>query len=102
MRPIGDRNLSQDTVEAAFNVKWDLLLVQDRLAEAVQVCNTLLKLFPSSAIADQATKLLHGMGDIHPSELKVLLLEQRMVAEEPKTLQELGEVYGVSRERIRR
>ena len=48
------RNLDQATIEAAFNVKWDLLLVQDRLSEAVQVCNTLLRLFPSSAIADRA------------------------------------------------
>ena len=30
-----------------------------------------------------------------------LIFEQRMVAEEPKTLAELGELYGVSRERIR-
>jgi RNA polymerase sigma-32 factor len=30
-----------------------------------------------------------------------VIFEERMVADEPKTLQELGEVYGVSRERIR-
>lgn len=30
-----------------------------------------------------------------------LIFEQRMIAEEPKTLAELGELYGVSRERIR-
>lgn len=29
------------------------------------------------------------------------IFEQRMISDEPKTLQELGEVYGVSRERIR-
>lgn len=30
-----------------------------------------------------------------------VIFEQRMISDEPKTLQELGEVYGVSRERIR-
>ncbi len=34
-------------------------------------------------------------------EKERVIFEQRMISDEPKTLQELGEVYGVSRERIR-
>lgn len=46
--------LRQALLEDGFNIKWELLLVKDELAKAVDVCNTLLRLFPASAIADQA------------------------------------------------
>lgn len=49
-----DHNLKRTLLEDAFNVKWDLLLVQDNLAQAVAVCNALLRLFPNSRVADQA------------------------------------------------
>lgn len=49
-----DHNLKRTLLEDAFNVKWDLLLVQDNLAQAVAVCNALLRLFPNSKVADQA------------------------------------------------
>jgi len=45
-----DRNL----VEEGFSVKWDLLLVQDRLQEAIAVCRTLMQMFPDSSLVDQA------------------------------------------------
>jgi len=45
-----DRNL----VEEGFSVKWDLLLVQDKLQEAIAVCRTLMQMFPDSSLVDQA------------------------------------------------
>lgn len=47
-------SLDRAIVEEAFSVKWDLLLVQDKLAEAINVCRTLTKLFPDSTLVDQA------------------------------------------------
>ncbi len=41
-------------VEEAFNVKWELLLVQDKLNEAIRVCHDLIRLFPNSSLADHA------------------------------------------------
>jgi TolA-binding protein len=49
-----DSNLPQGTIEEVFNTKWDLLLVQNKLREAVGVCNALLRLYPDSQIADRA------------------------------------------------
>jgi len=45
-----DRNL----VEEGFSVKWDLLLVQDKIQEAITVCRTLMSMFPDSSLVDQA------------------------------------------------
>lgn len=47
-------NLPQVTLEEAFHAKWDLQLVQDDLSAAVGTCNTLLRLYPESRIADRA------------------------------------------------
>lgn len=47
-------SLDRSLVEEAFSVKWDLLLVQDRLGEAIAVCRTLTRLFPDSTLVDQA------------------------------------------------
>ena len=47
-------NLPQATLEDAFHTKWDLLLVQDDLRGAVDTCNTLLRMYPESRIADRA------------------------------------------------
>ena len=47
-------SLDRSVVEDAFSVKWDLLLVQDRLQEAIGVCRTLMNLFPDSTLVDQA------------------------------------------------
>lgn len=46
--------LDRDIVEQAFNVKWDLLMVQDKLREAIGVCNALIKMFPDSTLVDRA------------------------------------------------
>ena len=43
--------------------------------------------------------LLAAMGDLNDREQHIL--QERRLAEEPKTLEELSQVYGVSRERVR-
>jgi len=43
--------------------------------------------------------LLAAMGDLNEREQHIL--QERRLAEEPKTLEELSQVYGVSRERVR-
>lgn len=47
-------SLDRAVVEESFNVKWDLLLVQDKLREAIAVCQTLTELFPDSTLVDRA------------------------------------------------
>jgi TolA-binding protein len=46
--------LDRELVEQAFNAKWDLLMVQDKLGEAIAVCNALIRMFPDSTLVDQA------------------------------------------------
>ena len=45
------------------------------------------------------TLLQEAMGGLNEREKHII--EERRLAEEPKTLEELADVYGVSRERIR-
>jgi len=47
-------SLDRSLVEEAFSVKWDLLLVQDKMGEAIAVCRTLTQLFPDSTLVDRA------------------------------------------------
>ena len=47
-------SLDRDVVEEAFSVKWELLLVQDKLKEAIGVCRTLMSLYPDSSLVDNA------------------------------------------------
>ncbi len=47
-------SLDRDVVEDAFRVKWELLLIQDKLTEAISVCRMLLRLYPDSPLVDQA------------------------------------------------
>ncbi len=47
-------SLDRSLVEEAFSVKWDLLLVQDKLVEAINVCRSLMQLFPDSSLVDKA------------------------------------------------
>jgi len=47
-------SLDRSLVEEAFSVKWDLLLVQDKLGEAIAVCRSLMQLFPDSSLVDKA------------------------------------------------
>ena len=46
--------LERSLLEDAFNTKWELLIVQDKIKEAIAVCTTLIKTFPESALVDRA------------------------------------------------
>lgn len=46
--------LERNLLEDAFNTKWELLIVQDKIKEAIAVCTTLIKTFPESALVDRA------------------------------------------------
>jgi TolA-binding protein len=47
-------SLSREVVEEAYSVQWELLLVQDKLREAIAVCRTLTERFPDSTLVDKA------------------------------------------------
>ncbi|MCY3022775.1 MAG: tetratricopeptide repeat protein [Planctomycetota bacterium] len=47
-------SLSREVVEEAYSVEWELLLVQDKLREAISVCRTLTERFPDSTLVDKA------------------------------------------------
>jgi len=47
-------SLSREVVEDAYSVEWELLLVQDKLREAISVCRTLTERFPDSTLVDKA------------------------------------------------
>lgn len=46
--------IDRTIVEEAFSVKWELLLVQNKLSEAIAVCGQLTKLFPTTTLVDKA------------------------------------------------
>ncbi|MFW6132384.1 MAG: tetratricopeptide repeat protein [Planctomycetota bacterium] len=68
LRMSASASLDRQTVEQAFNVKWDLLLVQGKLSAAIDVCRTLTQLFPDSTLVDRAlldigkAKMRAGLG----------------------------------------
>jgi RNA polymerase sigma-32 factor len=81
------------------------------IAEGDGRTTTRLELLPSSAdTPERATEgaeieaLLHEQLEVFKKTLTgkdVLIFEKRLVADEPLTLQELGDQFGVSRERVR-
>lgn len=44
----------RELVEGAFKTKWELLLLQDKIMEAIDVCQQLVKVFPDTVFAGQA------------------------------------------------
>jgi TolA-binding protein len=46
--------LDRSIVEEGFSVKWDLLLVQDELRDAIAVCRVFTRHFPDSPLVDEA------------------------------------------------
>lgn len=46
--------LERETIEEAYSVKWELLLVKERLGEAIAVCRELMALYPDSSLVDRA------------------------------------------------
>jgi len=47
-------SMDRSIIEEAFMIKWELLLVQDKLPQAIGVCRTLMRLFPDSTLVDRA------------------------------------------------
>ncbi|MFS8070650.1 MAG: sigma factor-like helix-turn-helix DNA-binding protein, partial [Byssovorax sp.] len=70
-----------------------------------------IELLPSPITGPDVSMEVREMGDLVHSHLMtfretlkgkdVLIFDKRMVAEEPLTLQELGDEFGISRERVR-
>lgn len=46
--------LEHAILEDAFNTKWELYIVQDKIKEAISVCSMLIKMFPESSLVDRA------------------------------------------------
>jgi TolA-binding protein len=46
--------LSQDLVEDAYRIKWELQIAKDDLSGAIATCRQLMSLFPSSSLSDVA------------------------------------------------
>lgn len=46
--------LDREIVEETYSVKWELLLVQGKLGQAIAVCRELMTLFPDSSLVDSA------------------------------------------------
>ena len=75
-----------------FRSQW-----QDMLADTDPLQDELLAEDEEKQVRHEL--LLEAMDDLNDREKHILT--ERRLAEEPKTLEELSQVYGVSRERIR-
>ena len=47
-------SLDRTVIENAFAARWDLFLVQDKLAEAIGTCQQLMRRYPDTLLADLA------------------------------------------------
>ncbi len=65
--------LEHSLLEDTFNTKWELLIVQDKIKEAIAVCTMLIKTFPDSALVDRAL--------IKIAQIKITEGSERSVAE---------------------
>lgn len=65
--------LEHALLEDAFNTKWELLIVQDKIKEAIAVCTTLIKTFPDSVLVDRAL--------VKIAQIKIMEGSDRSVAE---------------------
>ncbi len=65
--------LEHSLLEDTFNTKWELLIVQDKIKEAIAVCTTLIKTFPDSVLVDRAL--------IKIAQIKIMEGSERSVAE---------------------
>jgi len=61
-------SLDRELVEEAYSIKWELLLVQGKLREAINACNALMRLFPDSSLVDNA---LFKIGEARVEEGKL-------------------------------
>ena len=75
------------------DAEWQDWLSDDTAEDAEE------SLVESDEFSTRMTLLQEAMGGLNEREKHII--EERRLAEEPKTLEELADVYGVSRERIR-
>jgi len=75
------------------DAEWQDWLSDDNAEDAEE------SLVESDEFSTRMTLLQEAMGGLNERERHII--EERRLAEEPRTLEELAEVYGVSRERIR-
>lgn len=68
-----DAALEHSLLEDTFNTKWELLIVQDKIKEAIAVCSTLIKTFPESALVDRAL--------VKIAQIKIMEGSERSIAE---------------------
>jgi len=68
-----DASLEHQILEDTFNTKWELLIVQDKIQEAIAVCSMLIKTFPESALVDRAL--------IKIAQIKIMEGSERSIAE---------------------
>jgi len=68
-----DASLEHQILEDTFNTKWELLIVQDKIQEAIAVCTMLIKTFPDSALVDRAL--------IKIAQIKIMEGSERSIAE---------------------
>ena len=47
-------SLERDVVESAYEARWNLLLVKNRLEAAIQTCQALVRRYPDTLLADRA------------------------------------------------
>lgn len=63
--------LEKSLLEESFNTKWELLIVQDKIREAIAVCTLLIKTFPDSALVDKALIKIAQIKIIEGSEKSI-------------------------------
>lgn len=54
MKLTARQSISREILEQAFAVKWELLLVQDKLEAAIETCMALVEIFPDTDLVDLA------------------------------------------------
>ena len=72
-------SIDRTLLEQSFATKWDLFLVQGKLKEAIATCQALVRLFPDTALVDQAF---------------MNIARARSESEDPKDKWEAVRVYG--------
>lgn len=74
---------------------------RETLGETIPAGTTPEDLVGSSQLQDLLWSKLHAFGDSLDDKREQLLWRDRLLSEHPKTLQDVGDLFGVSRERVR-
>jgi RNA polymerase sigma-32 factor len=89
----GDASLNAPMRARRRSGQWQDWLVDDDADDAEE------ELAESDEFSTRMTLLQEAMGALNEREQNII--QERRLTEEPKTLEDLAQVYGVSRERIR-